>query len=158
MPISDGLLAEFDQETANTRKVLERCPEDKYNWQPHPKSWPMANLATHLAGMLQWGAMTLTTDSFDYAPPGAPPYKEEPIASRTELLEKFDTNLAATRAAIAAAGDEDFLKPWSLLAGGEVVFTMPRIAVFRTMIMNHMIHHRAQMTIYLRLNDVPGPA
>ncbi|MCX6623308.1 MAG: DinB family protein [Acidobacteria bacterium] len=157
MRISEGLLAEYDQETANTRKVLERSPEDKFGWQPHPKSWPMANLLTHLVNMLQWGAMTLTTDSFDYAPPGATPYKEEPVTSQAELLERFDKNVKETRAAIEATSDEVFVQPWSLLAGGAVVFTMPKVAVFRSMIMNHMIHHRAQLTLYLRLNDIPVP-
>jgi uncharacterized damage-inducible protein DinB len=158
MNINDSLLPEFDQETANTRKVLARCPEEKFAWKPHEKSWPLANLATHIVNMLDWAGMTLKSDSFDYAPPGAPPYKEEPITTQKELLERFDRHAASARAAIAATSNEDFLKPWSLLAGGKVIFTMPRIAVLRSMILNHTIHHRAQLTVYLRLNDIPVPA
>jgi uncharacterized damage-inducible protein DinB len=158
MKIIDTLLPEYDQEMAKTRTVLERCPEDKYDWKPHQKSFSMGALATHIANMPGWGADAITKDSFDVAPPGAPPYKEDPVRSRTELLERFDKNVAAARAAIAGADDNDFMKPWSLLAGGKTIFTMPRIAVLRGMIMNHTIHHRAQLGVYLRLNDVPVPA
>jgi uncharacterized damage-inducible protein DinB len=158
MPIKDALLAEFDQEMASTRKVLERCPEDKFGWKPHTKSFSMASLATHLANMTGWTDDTMTKDSFDISPPGAPPYKEEPVATRKELLERFDKNAANARVAIAGATDDQFMASWSLLAAGQPLFTMPRIACVRTMVMNHIIHHRGQLTVYLRLNDVPVPA
>ncbi|MGA2741176.1 MAG: DinB family protein [Bryobacteraceae bacterium] len=156
--IRDALLPEFDQEMASTRKVLERCPEDKFAWKPHPKSFSMASLATHIANMTGWMVDTIERDSFDVAPPGAPPYKEEPAASRAELLMLFDKNAAAARTALAGAGDEHLAKTWSLLAGGETLLSMPRIACIRSFVMNHTIHHRAQLTVYLRLNDVPVPA
>lgn len=158
MPIAQMLLPEFDQEAATTRKVLDRCPEDKYAWKPHEKSFSMAELATHVANVSGWVPLTMSADSFDINPPGAPPYKEEPVTSRAELLKKFDENTAAARAAIASATDEQMRQPWSLLSGGETMFTMPRSAVLRSMIMNHAIHHRAQLTVYLRLNDVPVPS
>jgi uncharacterized damage-inducible protein DinB len=158
MPIADALLPEFDQEMSNTRKVLDRCPEDKFGWKPHPKSFPMGSLATHLANMVGWMTEVIAKDSLDIAPPGAPPYKEDPAASRKELLEKFDRNVAASRAALAGAADDRLMQPWSLLAGGHPIFTLPRIAVIRGMVMNHSIHHRAQLGVYLRLNDVPVPA
>lgn len=158
MTIKDALLPEFDQEMANTRKTLERVPEDKFAWKPHPKSFSMIALATHIATMTGWAADTITKDSFDISPPGAPPYKEEPAASRKQLLEKFDKCAASARAAIAGASDEVFLKPWSLLAAGKTLFTMPRIACIRSFVMNHVIHHRAQLGVYLRLNDIPVPA
>jgi uncharacterized damage-inducible protein DinB len=158
MPINEGLIAEFDQEMANTRKVLERCPEDKYDWTPHPKSFKMGSLATHIVNLPGWGVDTLEKDSFDVAPPGAPPYREEPYKTRAELLAKFDKNVAAGRAALGAASDEHLMKPWSLLAGGETLFTMPRLTCYRSFVMNHGIHHRAQLGVYLRLNDVPVPA
>ena len=158
MPITDALLPEFDQEMANTRKVLERCPEEKFAWKPHPKSWPMANLATHIANMTGWAVDTIQKDSFDYAPPGAPPFKEEPVKTRAELLSRFDKNVQAARTALAAASDEHMMKPWSLLAGGKAIFTMPRAVIIRSMILNHTIHHRAQLGVYLRLNDIPVPA
>jgi uncharacterized damage-inducible protein DinB len=156
--ICDALLPEFDQEMANTRKTLERCPEDKYGWKPHPKSFSMASLATHIANMTGWTTDVMEKDSFDIAPVGAPPYKEDPAASREVLLAKFDQNVAAARAALAGASDERFAQTWSLLAGGETLLSMPRGACIRSFVMNHTIHHRAQLTVYLRLNDVPVPA
>ena len=158
MPIKDALVPEFDQEMANTRKVLERCPEDKFAWKPHAKSFSMGSLATHIANMTGWAVDTIAKDSFDVSPPGAPPYKEEPVATRKELLERFDKNAANARAAIAGATDDRFMASWSLLAGGQTIFTMPRIACIRSVVMNHIIHHRGQLTVYLRLNDVPVPA
>jgi uncharacterized damage-inducible protein DinB len=158
MPINESLVTEFDQEMANTRKVLERCPEDKYAWKPHPKSFAMGELATHIVNLPGWCVETIQKDSFDVAPPGAPPYREEPFQSRQALLERFDKNTAAARSAIAGASDDQLQAPWSLLAGGQTLFTMPRITCLRSFVMNHGIHHRAQLGVYLRLNDVPVPA
>jgi uncharacterized damage-inducible protein DinB len=158
MKISDSVLPEFDQEMANTRKVLERVPHDKLSWKPHPKSFSFGGLATHIATMPEWGKLTMEMDSFDYAPPGAPPYEPPTFASNKELLEAFDKGVAEARAAIAGADDAKFLGPWSLMAGGKTMMTMPRIAVIRSFVMNHTIHHRAQLGVYLRLNDIPVPA
>jgi len=158
MSISASLLPELDQEMAGTRKTLERIPEDKFDFRPHPKSFTMINLATHIANMVGWGKDTLESDSFDVAPVGAEPYREEPAKSVAALLEKFDKNLAAFREALAKTSDEKMMANWSLLAGGNPIFTMPRIACIRGMILNHLIHHRAQLTVYLRMNDVPVPA
>src|SRR6202035_198812 len=108
--------------------------------------------------MTGWAADTINKDSFDISPPGAPPYKEEPAASQKQLLEKFDESVASARAAIAGASDEVFLKPWSLMAAGKTLFTMPRIACVRTFVMNHVIHHRAQLGVYLRLTDFLVPS
>jgi len=158
MKITDALLPEFDQEAASTRKVLERVPDDKLTWKPHPKSFSMGSLATHIANMMGWTVDTIAKDSFDIAPVGAPPYKEEPVKSRKELLEKWDKGVTAARAAIAGASDEHLMQPWSLMAGGQTLFTMPRIGCIRSFVMNHTIHHRAQLGVYLRLNDIPVPA
>ena len=158
MHIKDALLPEFDQEMANTRKTLERVPEDKFAWKPHPKSSSMIGLATHIVNMTGWAVDTMNKESFDVAPPGAPPYKEEPAASRAQLLEKFDQNVAAARSALAGASDEAFMKNWSLLAGGNALFPMPRVVCIRSFVMNHVIHHRAQLGVYLRMNDVPVPS
>lgn len=158
MSIGAALLPEFDMEMANTRKVLARLPEDKFSFKPHAKSWDMISLATHIARMTGWASMTMNSDSFDYAPPGQPEYKEEPLKSVAELLSTFDKGVAETREALEKADDAAFMAPWSLLAGGKTVFTMPRVAVLRGMIFNHVIHHRGQLTLYLRLNDVPVPA
>jgi uncharacterized damage-inducible protein DinB len=158
MKISDTLLPEFDQEMANTRKVLERAPAAKFSWKPHPKSSELGALAAHIANMADWAKLTIESDSFDYAPPGAPPYEAPKFASTDQLLAAFDKSVAEARAQLAAADDAKMLAPWTLMAGGKSVMTMPRVAVIRTFVMNHIIHHRAQLGVYLRLNDIPLPA
>jgi uncharacterized damage-inducible protein DinB len=158
MKISDALLPEFDQEMAGARKVLARCPDEKFDFTPHPKSWKMVSLATHIVNMIGWTGDVIGKDSFDVAPVGAPPYKEEPATSNADLLERFDKEVAAARAAIAGASDEQLMAPWSLLQGGANLFSMPRIVCIRSFVMNHTIHHRAQLCVYLRLNDIPVPA
>jgi uncharacterized damage-inducible protein DinB len=157
MSISQALLPEFDQEMASTRKVLERIPGDKLNWKAHEKSNTIGWVGVHLADIPVWTAMVLGGDSLDIAPPGGKPYETPKAESVPAILELFDKNVAAGRAALAAASDDEFFKPWSLLKGGAVIFTMPRIAVVRSMVMNHSIHHRAHLCVYLRLNDVPVP-
>ncbi len=158
MKISETLLPEFDQETANTRKTLERVPEDKFAWKPHEKSMTLGRLAMHVAELPSWGIEALTKDSIDIAPPGAPPYQPQAATSRQQLLELFDQHTKRLREAIADASDEQFGQPWTLLAGGKAVFTLPRGAVLRSMVLNHGVHHRAQLGVYLRLNDIPVPA
>ncbi len=158
MKISDALLPEFDHEMANTRRTLERVPEDKFSWKPHEKSMTLGRLAVHLAEIPTWASHAIEQDSLDVAPPGAPPYQPPPADSRKEILDLFDKTVAAARAAIAAASDEHLLKPWALLSGGKTILTMPRIAVLRSFILNHSIHHRAQLGVYLRLNNVAVPA
>lgn len=158
MPMNQALLGEFDHEISNTRKTLERVPENKFGWKPHPKSGTMSWLAAHVAQIPGWGKETFERDSLDIAPAGQTPQPLEPPKSPKELLELFEKCAAAGRAALARATDEQLMKPWTLLSGGKVVFTLPRIAVFRGFVMNHLIHHRAQLGVYLRLNDVPVPA
>src|SRR5271170_3879508 len=158
MKISESLLPEFDQEMANTRKVLERVPEGKDDWKPHPKSSTFGALTAHIATMPGWAGLAMLQDAFDYAPPGAPPYETPKFASNKELLETFDKGVAEARAAFAAADDSQFLAPWTLMAGGQALFTMPRITVVRSYVISHTIHHRAQLGVYLRLNDIAVPA
>lgn len=157
MAISNSLLPEFDNEMKNTRKTLERVPDEKFAWKPHDKSFPMGALATHLANLPSWGSLTLASDSFDVAP-GGKPMKTPELNSTQEVLKAFDENVAATRAAIEAAADEQLFKPWTLQSNGNALMTMPKIAVLRNFVMNHMIHHRAQLGVYLRLNDIPVPS
>jgi uncharacterized damage-inducible protein DinB len=157
MSISQSLLPEFDHEMANTRKVLERIPGDKLDWKAHEKSNTIGWVGTHLANIPGWTEMTLTKDGLDIAPPGAEPYRAPKAESVQAILETFDKNVAAGRAALVAAPDGEFFKPWSLLNGGATVFTMPRLAVLRTFVLNHLIHHRAHLCVYLRLNNVPVP-
>jgi uncharacterized damage-inducible protein DinB len=158
MAIAEALLPEFDQEMANTRKSLERIPGEKFDWKPHEKSMTLGGLATHIANLPSWTVFTIDQDNFDIAPPGSPPPHLDPVISVQAALDQFEKNVTDARAAIAKCSDERFLRTWSLLAGGETVFTMPRIAVVRSMVMNHLIHHRAQLGVYLRLNDVTVPS
>jgi uncharacterized damage-inducible protein DinB len=158
MALSEALLPEFDHEMANTRKTLERVPDDKFDWKPHQKSFAMGALATHLATLPSWTVITIQKDSIDIAPEGAPPLKADPCKTREELLARFDGNIAAARAAIAGASDQELLKPWTLISGGKTIFTLPRIAALRSFVMNHNVHHRAQLGVYLRLNDIPVPS
>src|SRR5262249_21600112 len=154
MPLNQALLPEFDHEMATTRKSLERVPEGKFDWKPHPKSMTLGGLATHLARINNWTEAIVGQDSFDVT--NAPPTPA--LNAKAELLETFDKNVAASRRAIAGASDEHLMKPWSLISGGKAVFTLPRLAVLRSFVMNHIIHHRAQLGIYLRMNDVPVPS
>jgi uncharacterized damage-inducible protein DinB len=158
MPINQSFLPEFDHEMATTRKALERVPEDKFGWAPHPKSMKMGDLAIHLALMPGWVKETLEREALDVAPGGK--QMEMPQArNRQELLALFDQNVAAGRAALARATDDaQWMKPWALQANGQTLFSMPRVAVVRTFVLNHSIHHRAQLGVYLRLNDVPVPS
>jgi uncharacterized damage-inducible protein DinB len=158
MTISQSLLPEFDNEMANTRKTLERVPDGKFAWKPHPKSSALGPLAYHIATLVGWTADTIDKESFDLAPPGGQPPRPLEANNRAELLSTFDQGVAKARAAIAGASDEHLLKPWSLLNGGQVLMTMPRAVVLRNFVMNHIIHHRAQLGVYLRLNDIPVPA
>jgi uncharacterized damage-inducible protein DinB len=157
MSISQMVLPEFDREMANTRKVLERIPPDKLGWKVHEKSNTIGWVAMHLADLPGWIEMTFGNDSLDIAPAGAEPYRTPAVESVPQILERFDKNVAAGRLILEAASDDDFAKPWSLLRTGTVVFTMPRSAVLRNFVMNHSVHHRAHLCVYLRLNDVPVP-
>ena len=158
MGLSEALLPEFDQEMKNTRKTLERVPEVKFGWKPHEKSWAMGGLATHVANLVSWANRAIEQDSVDLAPQGVPIPPMVAVKTRQELLEMFDKNVAAARKAIAGASDAHLMQPWSLLRNGVPILKLPRIAVLRGFVMNHGIHHRAQLGVYLRLNDVAVPA
>jgi len=155
---AESILPEFDQEMATTRRVLERVPEDKLEWKAHAKSNTIGWNAAHLAEIPGWVEGTINKDSLDFAPVGSEPYRTPTFKSRQEILDFFDQNVATARKALETAKDEDMQQPWSLLFGGQTVFTMPRAAVIRSFVMNHLIHHRAILTVYYRLNDVPVPA
>ena len=158
MNIGQRMLGEFDEEMKSTRRTLERVPEEKWNWKPHEKSGSVGWMASHIATMVGWGALTIQTDKFDYAPvDGGASVQPPKIENRRDLLAEFDKNVAEAREALANASDVDMLTNWSLLGGGKVVFTMPRVAVMRHMVMNHLIHHRGQLLVYYRLLGVPVP-
>jgi len=157
MAIGQSMLPEFDHEMANTRKTLERVPDDKFGWTPHAKSFPMGKLASHLANLPGWTNITIAQDAFDMAPNGEQ-VKTPECHTQKEVLETFDVNVAQAREALAGVTDEKMFGNCALLAGGNQLFSMPRVAVLRSFVMNHIIHHRAQLGVYLRLNDIAVPS
>lgn len=155
--ISKALLPEFDHEMANTRKLLERVPESNLDFRPHPKSMTLARLAGHVSEMPSWGVTTFDVDEFDIRPVGAPVTQGNTFSTRAAALKLFDDNLAKARGLLEAATDERMMGTWTLKNQGQVVMAMPRVAVLRSFVMSHMIHHRAQLGVYLRMNGVPVP-
>ena len=152
MSISLSLLPEFDAEMSATRRLLERVPDGRNDWRPHEKSMPLGRLATHLAELPIWGVNSLQAEGVDIGN-----FTPVVLATTVERLALFDKNASIARAALSGAADEDFAKPWSLLRGGKVMFTTTRGSTFRTFTLSHMIHHRAQLGVYLRLLDIPLP-
>ena len=156
----DALLAEFDHEIATTRKLLERLPggssrdDVALTWRPHPKSMTLGALGTHIATISTWASRVLDETHFDLsdAPPAA-----EALASRDEILARFAEASAAARKALDN-DDAEYAAMWTLTRDGHEVFSMPRVAVFRSFVLSHLIHHRGQLSVYLRLNDIPVPA
>ncbi|HEY7234437.1 MAG TPA: DinB family protein [Gemmatimonadaceae bacterium] len=152
MSISETLLPEFDHEMATTRRVLERVPTDKGQWKPHEKSFSLGHLAQLVSWMPGWIAQTLTETELDLK--GSAGYSYE---KTEDLVTKFDKNVKAARAAIQASRDADYRVEWALKFGDRVAFKQPRAEVVRQHI-NHLVHHRGQLTVYLRLIDVPVPS
>jgi uncharacterized damage-inducible protein DinB len=155
MSIAQSMLPEFDNEMASTRKMMERIPEDRLSWKPDPRSMSLGQLAAHIVEMTGWGTTTLQTESLNMDPGTHTPLV---LASRDQAVQEFDKNWQGFRAALGGATDEDMMKMWTLTIAGNPLFSMPRIAVVRSMIMNHIIHHRAQLTVYYRMTGVPVPA
>lgn len=157
MSLAESLLPEFDHEMAGVRKALERVPADNTSWRPHTKSMSIGRLATHLAELPRFLPSILRDDELDLYPPGAEPFELQTPLPPDQALALFDENLAQARAMLAAATDAQLMQPWTLKAAGHPIFTLPRVAAYRTAVMNHALHHRGQLTVYLRLNDVPVP-
>jgi uncharacterized damage-inducible protein DinB len=151
--ISQSLLPEFDHEIGTLRKYLDRFPEAQAAYKPHEKSMTMAQLASHLVEMVGWGIGVCSEDSYDITG-----YQPEVVSTRAALLAKLDENTVAARAALEKLEDADWRRTWSLTGNGHTMFAMPRIACFRSMIMNHIIHHRGQLAVYYRCCNVPVPS
>ena len=149
-----ALLPEFDQEMAGARRVLEGVDFEHRDFRPHERSWSILELATHLANLPVWLPLTLETAELDLETPMPSP---EPPAGSAELLSRFDANVQRARSALEGATGETLGAGWTLRRGESVVFTLPRVAVVRSMILNHMIHHRGQLTVYLRMTGAPVP-
>ena len=154
MSLNQALLAEFENEMQTTRKCLAGVLTDKMSWKPHEKSMSMGRLASHIADMVGWASEIIADDVMDISPE---PQNSE-TRSAAELLERFDKNLAAAVAAIASASDETMFKDWTFKVDGRELMTMPRIASIRGFVLSHIVHHRGQLTVYLRLNDIPVPS
>ena len=155
MSLSASILPQFDHIIEKTRLHIEAIPDDKLGWKPHEKSYSIGELGSHLANLPQWVVATLGQDELDIAPAeGAPPPQPE-YGSSAEMVAALEQNAAAARTAIEGMTDEGFMGMWTMLVGGVEQFTLPKVAVLRTFIMDHLIHHRAQLTVYLRMLDVP---
>jgi len=155
MSIIEPIAMEFAQEAANTRRMLERVPEEHFDWKPHEKSMSLALLATHIAQTPEWGVAILEQDELvinieEYVPPVA--------TTHAELMQMFDKNVAALSEAMNGLPDDKAMQPWRLKVGDEVKLELPRMFVIRGMVLNHILHHRGQLSVYLRLKDVPLPA
>ena len=158
MSIASSILPEFDHEMATTRRLLERVPEAEAGWRPHEKSTALGPLAAHIGGLPQLCLMVTSRDELDFAPPGGTPPARPTFTTTAALLESFDAGVRQAREGIAATSDEQIMREWSLKNGGATIMALPRVAVIRTLILNHMIHHRGQLSVYLRLRDVPLPS
>jgi uncharacterized damage-inducible protein DinB len=156
MTIAESLLPEFDREMGLTRRVLERVPDGQFGWKPHDKSMTLGRLAEHLTEMPMWLAVTIKESGIDAAGTRPPDYRSPD--TRTAVLTAFDRNVADARAALTGRTDAELMAPWTLKNHGKEVFTMPKVAVIRGFVLNHMIHHRGQMSVYLRLQNVPVPS
>ena len=156
MAIKDSLLPEYDHELATTRRLLERVPEAEFGWKPHPKSMTLGQLAGHVASMPFWCSATMDAPSYDLETK-APEAGLETPTSRDAMLQTFDKRTAAARASLAKATDGEMMEMWSLKSGGHLLFSMPRVSAVRSFVMNHLIHHRGQLTVYLRMKDVALP-
>jgi len=153
MNVRESLLPEFDHETTMTRVVLERLPEAAFEWRPHPKSYTLGGLATHLAQIPHWGTSILTKDFYDLASSTT----REPLTSLQAVLDTFDGHVREVRSALVGLTDGQLLQPWVLRRAEKIVLSMPRVSALRGFVVRHLVHHRGQMTVYLRLNGVPLP-
>jgi uncharacterized damage-inducible protein DinB len=154
--LKQDALGDLEHELATTRRVLERLPAEHYGWKPHEKSMSLGNLASHVVELVHWQSMVLQGDELDLG--GAPPPAREVPARSEDLLRKFDENVATFKETLGRADEAVLREPWTLRHGARVILSMPRVAVIRTMCLSHMINHRGQLCVYLRLLDVPVPA
>ena len=157
MSIAESILPEFDHETATTRMLLERVPQARADWQPHVRSMSLGHLAMHIANIPHWAPVAIERHGFDTNPIDGPRATTPPFESVAHMLQFYDDGVKAARALLVRTTDGEFMATWTLKSGGKSMFSMPRVAVFRSFIMNHAVHHRGQLSVYLRLLDVPIP-
>jgi uncharacterized damage-inducible protein DinB len=155
MAINQALIGELEHEAATSRKILERIPESAWGWKPHDKSMDMKQLATHVTEMWGWTKAAIDHPELDFA---ATPYEQYDAKSTQDLLDFHDKTVAEAKEALGRATDDVMMQPWSLRKGEDIYFTMPKVQVLRAMVFNHIIHHRGQLSVYLRENDIPVPS
>lgn len=155
MNIAEAMVGELAHESVTTRKMLERLPEDKFSWKPHEKSMSLGRLATHIAELPEWGQTIVNDESFDMS---AADFKPKQFSSKREILDCFDENVESFKETLSGQSDEHLFEHWKLLQGEDVAVDMPRVACIRGFVLSHLIHHRGQLSVYLRENDVPVPA
>ena len=153
MKMTDLFLAELEREAAVTRRVVERVPDGRYDWKPHEKSMKLGYLAELVARLPSWPVFMIKQDELELTS-----YKQEPLRTSIELVQVLDRGVAEAREALANTTDEHLMKSWRMLVGGKVVSEQPRYLALRDGVFNHLAHHRGQLTVYLRLNDVPVPS
>ena len=153
--IAAGIVGELEHEAAITRKLLERAPEDRFDWEPHEKSMTLGRLASHCVETLKWLNVIVNQDVFEMDPNSYTPFQ---AGSQSELLETFDANVESAKEVMHNQTDEKLLANWQMKTGGEVTLEMPRIAVIHGFVLNHLVHHRGQLSVYLRWNDIPVPS
>jgi uncharacterized damage-inducible protein DinB len=158
MKMTELFLAELDREAAVTRRTLERVPDGRTDWKPHEKSMPLGYLSTLVALLPSWVVFTVKQDELDLNPPGGQRYQPPALPTSRELVAALDANVAQAREALQNTTDEELLKPWRLLSGGQVTYEQPKHIVLRDAVFNHLAHHRGQLTVYLRMNDAKVPA
>ncbi len=152
--IRQAMMKELKQESTQTKKLLERVPYDQFSWKPHERSMQLGNLAVHVAEIPKWSSRILTSTDFDFTKGG---YKQAVAHSAEELVQLSENNIQQALADFDSLKDEDLLIPWTFRRGEHVIFTMPRVAAIRILAMNHMLHHRGQLSVYLRLLNIPIP-
>lgn len=157
MNIADGFLIEFEEEMNNTRGILELVPDKLLDWKAHDNLNAIGWVASHIADTLSWAETIVNDTSFDIAPVGGEPHSFEVLAASDEIVNAFDKNRESAKTFIAGASDETLMVPWTLKQGGNDLFTMPRIAVLKVFFINHLVHHRAFLIAYLRMNDISSP-
>ncbi len=158
MAFADSFLPEFDNEMKTTRSLLERVPFDNPTWKPHTKSTDLGSLASHVANLVGFTIPIASSNALDFSNPEAAKFVSMSYANNAELLNAFDANVSAARQAITKLADADLMTSWELKNGEHVVLSIPRVAALRSFMMNHIIHHRGQLSVYLRLNNVPLPS
>jgi uncharacterized damage-inducible protein DinB len=154
MPINQSLLQELEHESANTRKILQRVPEKHFDWKPHEKSYTLGRLASHVADLTKFFSVVVTTKELDFSKRG---YQQTNPSTSAELMQIFEDNLAKAKQDLQNATDDVFTQSWKLRSGEHIIFESPKIAALRTIAINHVIHHRGQLTVYLRLLNIPLP-